>query len=217
MRKLPWHWLAASAIALACAGAQAQTISDSERMLTAEDFIEAFAPDQPAARTRGTRGVQMEAIPEDEAEPASPAEPAAAADPSPQPTAEPGTATVETVQAPAEAPTVALRRIQFAFGSADLTPQAIEVVRELGFALRDPRLEGATFRISGHTDAVGSDQANARLSQARAEAVRDALVLYYGVQPERLEAVGFGEAKLADPSQPESGVNRRVEISKTGQ
>ncbi len=49
--------------------------------------------------------------------------------------------------------------------------------------------------VEGHTDSVGSDKSNMALSQRRAEAVKKALVDQYGIAPERLTTVGYGETK----------------------
>ncbi len=69
------------------------------------------------------------------------------------------------------------------------------------------------IRIEGHTDADGSDTYNLRLSQSRAEAVRDYLV-GKGVAAERLDPVGFGEMRpIADNTTDEGKqANRRVEF-----
>lgn len=68
-------------------------------------------------------------------------------------------------------------------------------------------------RIEGHTDSAGDENANLRLSQARAEAVRDYLVLR-GVPLDKLEAQGFGEAEPIDTNDTFEGRarNRRVEF-----
>jgi len=73
------------------------------------------------------------------------------------------------------------------------------------------------MRIEGHTDAVGNAVQNERLSELRAESVRDFLVSH-GVDPEQLEAVGFGEQRpVADNSTPAGRArNRRVEIHPLG-
>ena len=102
-------------------------------------------------------------------------------------------------------------RVTFAFGSADLTPQARAQLDELAQALKMDALSSFQFRVSGHTDAVGSDEYNEWLSQERASSVVSYLN-QHGVDSQRLEAIGLGEREMADPQNPQSGVNRRVEI-----
>ena len=67
--------------------------------------------------------------------------------------------------------------------------------------------------IQGHTDSSGSDNANLRLSQKRAERVREALVKK-GISPERIQAKGYGESQpISDNSSKEGRRrNRRVEL-----
>jgi flagellar motor protein MotB len=50
----------------------------------------------------------------------------------------------------------------------------------------------------------------------RAIAVRQHLVFFYDISSDRLAAVGYGKKQLLDPSSPESGVNRRVQIVNEG-
>lgn len=107
-------------------------------------------------------------------------------------------------------------RIQFEFGSAKLTGSAKSVLNELGAALQSDQLAAYQFSLVGHTDAVGSDAANLRLSQARAASVKDYLIGQFHIDPARLEASGVGESDLADPSDPNNGVNRRVVITNIG-
>ena len=73
-----------------------------------------------------------------------------------------------------------------------------------------PQLQNVHLEIAGHTDARGSEQSNQLLSQRRAAAAVDLLTQVYSIEPDRLTAVGFGEAQLADPANPDSGKNRRV-------
>jgi outer membrane protein OmpA-like peptidoglycan-associated protein len=107
-------------------------------------------------------------------------------------------------------------RIQFEFASAELTQSARQVLDELGAALQSDELSAFQFSLVGHTDAVGSDMANLALSERRAQAVKDYLVGQFGIDPARLDASGVGESDLADPSNPTSGVNRRVVITNIG-
>ena len=66
--------------------------------------------------------------------------------------------------------------------------------------------------IEGHTDSKGSDSYNMGLSQRRAEAVKQELVVKYGVAPNRLRTVGYGETRPVDTNATEEGRynNRRV-------
>lgn len=73
--------------------------------------------------------------------------------------------------------------------------------------------EIAKVRIEGHTDSRGSDSKNLRLSQGRAQAVRDYLIVA-GIAPARLEAVGYGESKPIASNESRSGreTNDRIEF-----
>jgi OOP family OmpA-OmpF porin len=79
--------------------------------------------------------------------------------------------------------------IRFASGKAELTGSSTPVLQEIAAALKaNPRLK---VEIQGHTDNRGSLDLNERLSQQRADAVRDYLV-DQGIAPERLTAKGYG-------------------------
>jgi len=106
--------------------------------------------------------------------------------------------------------------VNFAFGSAQLTADGELMLDNLGRALKAPELAGSRFSIAGHTDAVGSADFNQRLSEQRAETVRQYLVARYGVDAGRLDAHGFGFTHLLDAGDPTNGVNRRVEITNVG-
>ena len=107
--------------------------------------------------------------------------------------------------------------INFEFNSDKLGTDAQIVLRNLGQALKDPRLAKYRFTIAGHTDAVGDPAYNQSLSERRAKAVQDYLVFQYGVDPVRVKAVGYGKTKLLDAANPNSGVNRRVQIVNEGE
>ena len=103
-------------------------------------------------------------------------------------------------------------QIHFATGSAKVSPEAQQQLAALARAMQFPRLQDLRFEIAGHTDARGSEQMNQLLSQRRAASVVEFLTQGYSIAPDRLEAVGYGEAQLADPADPASGKNRRVEV-----
>jgi outer membrane protein OmpA-like peptidoglycan-associated protein len=109
------------------------------------------------------------------------------------------------------APSINLH-INFAYNSADILPDDRVTLDRLGEALRDKRLAQFSFLIGGHTDARGSDEFNQKLSQRRAEAVRDYLYYYHGVSRARLAVQGFGRTHPLDPDMPFDAVNRRVQL-----
>jgi len=127
----------------------------------------------------------------------------------------PSSSGATTTSAPASggAPSLDLS-IQFQSGSATLTPAATAVLDKLGQALTSADLAADKFRIEGHTDTVGTPDANKSLSQQRADAVASYLESKYGIQSTRLQSVGVGEQDLLDqtPDQTPDLRNRRVHI-----
>lgn len=99
--------------------------------------------------------------------------------------------------------------LTFEKNSAALTPQGSVNARVFAQAMDDPRLRGAIIEIEGHTDASGGKAYNLSLSRRRAEAVKQFLVSR-GVSANRLKTIGYGYERLANPSDPLSGENRRV-------
>ncbi len=102
--------------------------------------------------------------------------------------------------------------INFEFNSARLSPDSQAQLGELSAALASPELVEYNFSIIGHTDAVGGDAYNMRLSKQRADSVVRYLTSRYGISANRQMADGKGKTQLKAPDQPDSGVNRRVEI-----
>jgi OOP family OmpA-OmpF porin len=66
--------------------------------------------------------------------------------------------------------------------------------------------------VEGHTDSQGSDAYNQKLSQSRADSVKAALISNYGIGADRVNAVGYGEAKPVSDNTSAAGreQNRRV-------
>lgn len=106
--------------------------------------------------------------------------------------------------------------INFKLGSAVILPKSFRTVGVMADALLHPTLRDYKFVVVGHTDATGGRELNLKLSEARANAVRDALVTTFGVEPGRLEALGLGEEQLLDRKNPDSATNRRVQVINLG-
>ena len=118
---------------------------------------------------------------------------------------------------PAAMPSVSLT-VQFPNGSAELTPQAMKTLTELGKALSSNTLSTYRFRIEGHTDTVGSADTNKALSERRAEAVVTFLMSRFGIDRSRLDPVGMGEDGLLvqTPANTAEPRNRRVQVINLG-
>jgi len=102
--------------------------------------------------------------------------------------------------------------IYFDYNSARLNKQSMPKLKELGEALLDEKLNGETFMIAGHTDAVGGGGYNQTLSERRAESVRQYLLDKHNLDISKLIAIGYGEEQLKLPETPNAGDNRRVQI-----
>ena len=108
--------------------------------------------------------------------------------------------------------TIRLQNIYFDTGKATIKPESYPILdRVAEFLKANPK---AIVEIQGHTDSVGSASYNMRLSQARAEAVRNYLITYHHIDPSRLIAKGYGETMpIADNTTREGrAMNRRVEF-----
>lgn len=137
-------------------------------------------------------------------------EPAKPAAPGPRTRGMPASAASSVAAAP-PAPKSADLDVYFDFNSDRIAGDSVRRVDNLAAALRDPKLAEGRFTVVGHTDAVGTPEYNQRLSQLRAESVREYLVRQ-GVPTERLRAVGKGYEQLKNKDDPQAGENRRVEI-----
>jgi len=108
----------------------------------------------------------------------------------------------------------ATQGILFATGKADLQPESRPVLKEIAATLKEHA--DLKILIEGHTDNVGSSASNLTLSDARAAAVKAALVADFGVAADRMSTKGFGDTKPSVPNATPVGraQNRRVEIVK---
>jgi outer membrane protein OmpA-like peptidoglycan-associated protein len=106
---------------------------------------------------------------------------------------------------------VVLKGVNFAFNSSELTPKSKEILNQ--WVARIKGDQTIRVEVAGHTDSVGSDAYNQKLSERRAKAVVDYFVSQ-GVPADRLKAVGYGKTKPVASNKTEEGraQNRRVEL-----
>lgn len=113
---------------------------------------------------------------------------------------------------PEPAPSIDLH-VPFEYDQSAITMSDAQIVIDtLARALKDERLAKQRFQIIGHTDARGTDAYNDDLSTRRANAVMKRLTDIHGIAANRLQAAGKGRRELKDPSRPDHGINRRVQI-----
>jgi outer membrane protein OmpA-like peptidoglycan-associated protein len=103
------------------------------------------------------------------------------------------------------------QQVHFQTAKWAILPDSYALLDQVVQVLRDyPKMR---VSVEGHTDSVGGELANMKLSQARAESVRSYLV-GKGIQADRLEAVGFGTTKPIASNKTDKGrsQNRRTEF-----
>jgi outer membrane protein OmpA-like peptidoglycan-associated protein len=103
------------------------------------------------------------------------------------------------------------QQVHFATAKFRVLPSSFKLLNQVVQVLNDfPKMR---VSIEGHTDNVGGEKVNMRLSKRRAEAVRDYLVSK-GVSPSRLEAVGYGPTKplMSNKTARGKAKNRRTEF-----
>ncbi|WP_083732925.1 OmpA family protein [Spirosoma montaniterrae] len=107
--------------------------------------------------------------------------------------------------------TVRLNNIFFDTGKSELRPESGPELDRLVITLNDaPKM---VIEVRGHTDNTGSNEINAKLSQDRADAVREYFISK-GIEPDRIASKGFGETKPVATNDTDEGrqQNRRVEF-----
>ena len=101
--------------------------------------------------------------------------------------------------------------LKFEFDKAELRPEDRELLSRIAGILMTAK--DYSISVSGHTDDVGTDEYNIKLSERRAQAVRDYLVKA-GLSPEILSVTGLGKSRPLVPgtSDQARAKNRRVEL-----
>jgi outer membrane protein OmpA-like peptidoglycan-associated protein len=110
--------------------------------------------------------------------------------------------------------------VLFDFDKSTLRPSARDALHQAAAIIRD-NAKGSTVRIDGYTDSKGSDPYNQRLSDRRAESVRNWFVTKEGLKDVSFATKGYGAKNPAAPNTKPDGSddpdgrqkNRRVEIT----
>jgi len=107
---------------------------------------------------------------------------------------------------------IRLRGTKFPVGGSRLGSENFALLAKVSDALK--MYPGAHVMIEGHTDSTGGEELNLRLSQARAEAVKNFLISSKALAPEQVTAVGYGfKMPLASNKTKETrAMNRRIDI-----
>jgi len=211
--------LAIAATAVASFSASAQTITD----IKAKTPYSAYVQDARGVIVRdpfglcwrtgyytpadAVAGCDLPLVP-----PAPPAPPAPPVTPPPPPPAPP---------APAPAPVPTSEKVTFAadaffdFDKAILKPEAKVKLDDMAAKLKDVNLE--VIVAVGHTDSVGTDEYNQKLSVRRSDAVK-AYIISRGIDAKRVFSEGKGEKQPVADNKTKEGraKNRRVEIEVVG-
>lgn len=105
------------------------------------------------------------------------------------------------------------RGILFDVNKATIKPQSMGVINKVVKMMNEHG--DLSFSIEGHTDSDGDDESNQKLSEARSNSVKDALIKQ-GIDESRLSTKGFGESVPVDNNNTSVGKanNRRVEFVK---
>ena len=107
--------------------------------------------------------------------------------------------------------TLGSKSIRFDFDRSDVRPENREVLSRIAGVLI--ALKGYSIYVYGYTDDIGTQEYNLKLSQRRAQAVRDYLV-QAGLDPNIISSKGFGKSdpRVRGEGPDARAINRRVEI-----
>ncbi len=118
---------------------------------------------------------------------------------------------VDTIGCPIKNQVIVLHNVHFEFNRADLLPDSKSLLSKVAKSLMDQ--PSTKLEVAGHTDSLGSDEYNLKLSNRRAASVRSYLISQ-GLNADNIYARGYGERQPLATNASEEGraANRRVEI-----
>jgi OOP family OmpA-OmpF porin len=132
---------------------------------------------------------------------------------------QPKPAVVETIQEKEIQGTVVKKvvltnqHLNFNTNSASISAQGEQALQQVAEDLKSYNNDSVKILVGGHTDSTGSEQYNLKLSQKRAQVIKDELVSR-GVAEDKIVAKGYGEAKPIKSNKTAEGraANRRAEV-----
>lgn len=107
---------------------------------------------------------------------------------------------------------IAFQSLEFENGKANILPEMHTDLNKIAnFLIDHPNLH---LKISGHTDSAGKEEANLKLSQARADAIKNYLITQFKIGAQRIEAIGYGSSRpiVQEITDNDKQLNRRVEF-----
>jgi OOP family OmpA-OmpF porin len=106
--------------------------------------------------------------------------------------------------------------IDFDSDTPVVRPSSYETVGRIADAMVQANLLPYSFLVVGHTSSDGRREANAMLSQRRADAIRDSLVNTFKIPSKRVQSLGLGEEQFVDQIHPTSPANLQIQIVTIG-
>lgn len=108
---------------------------------------------------------------------------------------------------------VRMQGLNFPSGSSDIQPKNFGLLTKLQRVIRE--FAAGSITVAGHTDARGNDARNMKLSEDRAQAVRQYLLANMDTDDDRITAVGRGESQPIATNETEQGrsKNRRIDVT----
>jgi outer membrane protein OmpA-like peptidoglycan-associated protein len=106
--------------------------------------------------------------------------------------------------------------INFENDSVAIQPVSYRTLGMIADALHHPNLWAYKFLVIGHASSTGDAKHNLDLSEQRAVAIKEVLATTFAVDPQRLYAVGVGEAFPIEGTNTDAANNRRVQLVNLG-
>lgn len=100
--------------------------------------------------------------------------------------------------------------IHFEFDSSAISAESELLLDTVGEMMHLEKMTNRAIVIEGHTDAIGTKNYNAGLSERRARAIKNYLVGNFAIESKRLVTLGKGELDLHDQHNPAAPINRRA-------